>query len=85
MLWIHLILNFVWYLSEFLSTNGTYSYFQIDSTNGEITLAKTLDTLLKFDAVQLIVIVSDNGQPSLSTTVMVGVCLILLKKHLLVN
>ena len=77
MLWVHLILNVVWYLSEFLSTNGTYSYFQIDSTNGEITIAKTLDTLLKFDAVQLIVIVSDNGRPSLSTSVMVGVCLIL--------
>lgn len=65
---------FVVFFKEFTTNNSNddrYTYFKMNATNGEISIAKNLTTL-QLDSVALTVNVSDNGLPQrLSTSVMV--------------
>lgn len=62
------------FFKEFTTNNSNddrYTYFKMNATNGEISIAKNLTTL-QLDSVALTVNVSDNGLPQrLSTSVMV--------------
>ncbi|XP_055998637.1 protocadherin Fat 4-like isoform X2 [Ostrea edulis] len=64
---VNALLNFA-----FKSGIGNNDYFKINSTNGQISIAKDLSGLQE-DRIVLDVIVSDSGQPVLTTTVKVEV------------
>ncbi|XP_062575471.1 protocadherin Fat 4-like [Saccostrea cucullata] len=59
----------------FADTSGAYSFFAINSSSGEISIAKNLSKL-QVDSAELYVIVSDKGNPPLSTNVTVKITII---------
>ncbi|XP_061172273.1 protocadherin Fat 4-like [Saccostrea echinata] len=56
----------------FADTSGAYDYFAINPSSGEISIAKDLSEL-QVDFTELYVIVSDKGEPPLSTNVTVEI------------